>query len=248
MNTGITVNSAQKVYVIPCGTGFTCFGFENAASHHLKMLTDLVHRNTALRGSNVDDSSTTDAVSKHPLAWNSTEDFGQLCGYEKYKSVLGLWCKSPAAAHTYFDPGTLPKVSAILEACRKTDRQLRLFLGDPETGRDWMEEHDTVGRIGRSMGPMKVPLLITDGEMGGGAILTSCVLRIIDASTLKELYRHPKFQEPNLSVHPEDFSPGAYKFRVDRDGQTQARFKKLGSAHSYVAFMLGHAVKVNTRH
>lgn len=248
MQTNISLDPAGKVYVIPSGGGYSCFGFDNTATHHLQMLLQLVYLDQPPRPADAEPQDLMSLAQKHPLAWNDAQDYGQISGYEKYQQVLALWCKSAAAKQTYFAPGTALKVRDILESARKTGRELRLFIGDTETGRDWMGEHDRVGRIGRSMGPMKVPLLIGKDEFGGGAILTDCIVRIIDADTLSELYRHPKYQEPNLTVSPEDYSPGGYKFRVDRDGELQARFKKIGSAHSFVAFMLGHAVKVNTRH
>lgn len=243
MQTGITLNPEQKLYVIPCGSGYSCFGFDNAALHTIQMLTQIV---SVGYGPNA--TGALERANQHPLAWRDS-DYGQLSGYEKYQQVLALWSKSAASNQTYFDPGTDPQVKSILESARKSDRELRLFLGDTETGRDWMDENDVIGRIGRSMGPQKVPLLIAkNSDFGGGAILTACIVRIIDVATMRELYVHPKYQAPNLTVEPEDYSPGGYKFRVDRDGQVQARFKKIGSAHAYVAFMLGHAVKVNTKH
>jgi len=238
---GITLNHDQKLYVIPSGSGYSCFGFDNAALHTMHMLAQIVH----LERGPVS-SFPTPSSFEHPLAWNDS-DYGQISGYEKYQQVLSLWCKSPAAKQTYFDPGTDSKVASILESARKTDRRLRLFLGDTETGRDWMSENDVLGRIGRSMGPMKVPLLVSDGEHGGGAILTACVVRIIDADTLRDLYVHPKYQAPVLTVHPDNTVP-KYAFRVDRDDQPQARFRSVGQAHAYVAFMLGCAVHVRSIH
>ena len=74
--------------------------------------------------------------------------------------------------------GSLPAVA--LAALAGTDRRVRLFLGDPETGRDWGEENDVTGYVGRSTGPSKVPLLLaTRRSMGGGAILVDCVLRML---------------------------------------------------------------------
>ncbi len=241
MPSQITLNESQKLYVIPCGTGYSCFGFDNAALHTIQMLAQIVSADHA-----ADAPGPLELASQHPLAWQDS-DYGQLSGYEKYTQVLSLWTQSPAARSTYFDPGTDPKVKSILESARKNDQRLRLFLGDTETGRDWMDENDVVGRIGRSMGPMKVPLLISDGEFGGGAILTACIVRILDADTLRELYVHPNYQAPVLTVHPDSGTP-KYAFRVDRDDQVHARFKTREQAYGYVAFMLGAATRVRSLH
>jgi hypothetical protein len=49
-----------------------------------------------------------------------------------------------------------------LETDRKNQRKIRLFYGDTQTGQSWFDEHDVVGRIGRSTGSIKVPLLVAD--------------------------------------------------------------------------------------
>lgn len=73
----------------------------------------------------------------------------------------------------------------------KSDR-LRLFYGDTATGECWMEEFDTMGYIGFSIGPQKIPLLIkTRRSKGGCGILDSCIVRIQCGKDV--LYQHPTF-------------------------------------------------------
>jgi hypothetical protein len=241
MPSQITLNQSQQLYVIPCGDGYSCFSFKNTALHTIQMVFQL----TAFERNRTSNDPAPSAF-EHPLAWQDS-DYGQLTGYEKYQKVLALWAKSPASSQTYFEPGTDPKVKQLLERYRKSRTSVRLFFGDTETGRDWMSEYDVFGTIGRSCGPQKVPLLVSDGDFGGGAILTSCVLRIIEVDSLKEVYVHPLYQAPNLSVHPDTKTRG-YRFRVDRDDDVQARFRSLEQAHAYVAFMLGCAVHVRSIH
>ncbi|MFH1740063.1 MAG: hypothetical protein ABIH23_13720, partial [bacterium] len=50
-------------------------------------------------------------------------------------------------------------VVEILEKYRDRSTRIRVFYGDTITGRDWMEENDTMGIVGRSSGQIKVPLL-----------------------------------------------------------------------------------------
>ena len=101
------------------------------------------------------------------------EDYGSLVGYEKYGRAVQAWSLSPLTRTTYFDPGTDAKAAKVLESCRTRERKVRLILGDTSTGEPWLEEHDVVGRIGRSTGSLKVPLLIEPGEHGGSAIPVS---------------------------------------------------------------------------
>lgn len=92
---------------------------------------------------------------------------------------------------TTFDGGTDPKVEKILESARLSKTRLRLEYGDNKTGKAWGDSY--TGTIGRSMGPIKVPLLIkTVRSMGGQAILTANIVRITKGGT--EIYRHPKYQ------------------------------------------------------
>jgi hypothetical protein len=106
----------------------------------------------------------------------TAEMFGVLAGYELYQKAAYAWGCSLMSKKTYFDPGTDPRVQKVLEKYRQSEKLIRIFYGDPQTGRDSCEEWDVVGRIGRSGGLMKVPLLLADGENFGGSILTERVL------------------------------------------------------------------------
>ena len=77
---------------------------------------------------------------------------------------------------------------------RADKRRLRLYYGDAESGLDWLEENNCIGHIGRSMGPVHIPLLIKNTRsMGGGAILDHCVVKIQDVDTKRVLYQHPNY-------------------------------------------------------
>jgi hypothetical protein len=136
------------------------------------------------------------------------------------------------------------------KASYRTGQVLRLFIGDIATGRDWCNEWDVVGFIGRSTGSQKIPLLLEpllEGDRrgysvrsasGGGAILTDCILRIIDVNTRKELYRAANYQVPEFVI-TEERQFKDLPFLATRDGQEQARFASYGEACEYVAFMTG---------
>lgn len=119
--------------------------------------------------------------------------------------------------------------------------------GQRLTGRDWMEETDVVGRIGRSTGSQKVPLLIGPGERCGAAILTDSIVRLMDAHG-SELYRHPNYQAPNLTLSPEideEMRKSGYRWGASRDGSLGARSPNVYSAAEYVEFMVG---RIAVRH
>ena len=65
-----------------------------------------------------------------------------------------------------------------------------------------MNENDTIGTVGRSCGPYKIPLLIKNSRStGGGAILDSCVIRIDSVTRKKILYKQDNFYMPAISVN-----------------------------------------------
>jgi hypothetical protein len=116
------------------------------------------------------------------------------------------------------------------------DVRVRLFLGDPTTGRDWGEENDVTGYVGRSTGPTKVPLLLaTRRSMGGGAILVENVLRMLVDE--RETYRHPLYTAPvwetRESVH------ATHPYQVWRDGKEHAAFRSLAARERWLSFMRG---------
>ncbi len=154
----VTVNMEQRLYVIAAGDGFSCLGFDNARNHGNQIAGRL---------------------GRPELAF-AADDEGSVAGYEKYTRAVHAWGQSPLCQETYFDPGTDPAAAMALESCRNTQRKVRLVLGDTVTGQPWFDEFDVVGRIGRSTGCLKVPLLVEDGEAGGCAILTACLLCLID--------------------------------------------------------------------
>lgn len=215
----ISLNPEQRVYVISCDEGASCFGFDNARDHTNQIA----------------------ALLQRPDLAFGPEHHGFLAGYEKYGQAVHAWSRSPLASRTYFDPGTDPKAAAVLERCRRGGTQVRLILSDTGTGESWLDEYDVVGHIGRSTGLLKVPLLVEPGEDGGPAILTACVLAVVEWHTGRFLYRHPALQLPELSISPST-EPG-YAWDVLRETKVVARFRDIAQAGGYVAFMRGATVE-----
>lgn len=71
----------------------------------------------------------------------------------------------------------------ILENIRANQWRVVVDYGDVNTGTSWHEIHDTTGRIGRSTGRIKIPLLIySSRSWGGGALLDNCIIGIKHAN------------------------------------------------------------------
>lgn len=239
-NQRITINQERRLYVINVGSGYTCFGFDNC----WRGAVELAHR--------------MDMPQRAPQA----SEIGSVECYEKYQSLLADFAKHPASKKTWFEPGTPKKVIDVLQRAINFTRegvdsqQLRLFFGDPETGRDWCEEFETVGFIGRSGGTMKTPLLMEPllKESGflaraesGSPIPTHRVLRIVDVATGEELYRAKNYQLPELEVLV-DTAHKSHRFAVQRDGhETLARFATKEDAEKHIAFLKGYRVSNTPR-
>lgn len=215
----VTINESQRLYVIAFDGAVSCLGFDNARDHANQIAERLRRPELAL----------------------DAEDDATLAGYAKYLRAIQAWGSSTASRHTYFDPGTAPEAARVLERCRTAGNKVRLVLGDTATGESWLDEYDVVGTIGRSIGTLKVPLLIEEGESGGGAILTACLLCVIDWRNGKPVYRHPAYRVMDLTIAPsgDDQRPWA----VRRRDETVAQFSDIGKAAAYLAFMRGLPVE-----
>jgi len=215
----IRINPEQQLYVIDCGEGYTCFGFANARDHANQIAQKLGRPDLAF----------------------TDEDYATLAGYEKYCNAVHAWGQSPLTRTTYFDPGTDQNAAKILESCRAQERKIRLIPGDTHTGEPWLEEHDVVGRIDRSTGTLKVPLLIESGEHGGSAILCASILGIVDWASGNFLYRHPGYREADLCIKPSNAAEQPWD--VLHRGEIVASFQDIGKAGAYVAFMRGATIE-----
>ena len=118
---------------------------------------------------------------------------------------------------------------------------VRVWQGDPQTGRPWAEEHHVLGRIGRSTGRLKIPLLVPPGDCGGPGLLDHCLLRLVAVEGGRVLYQHPKFRLPVFQLvapRPEDV-PLGYVAAVAMDGKLHAQFKAETTARAWIRFMRG---------
>ena len=138
------------------------------------------------------------------------------------------------ASGTAYHENTPEVVVNILDSARTNHTKLKLYYGDVVTGRDWHETMDVTGRIGRSTGNVKIPLLIaTERSHGGGAILDHCIVKIRNFDTGIVLYTNPNYKAPKVDIVPSDM-PEKYTHNVNVDGETYSRHKSLRSAQIMV--------------
>ena len=141
---------------------------------------------------------------------------------------------------TSYHEATPDAVIRVLEAARQSRTRLHISLGDTTNGKDWLEEFESHGYVSRSMGPVKVPLLVANRRsLGGGAILTHCIVRIRTSSGGRLLYQHPKYNHGRLEIRqqPEPVVlPDGRTLTVDvlRDGEVHASFENTEKARRWV--------------
>lgn len=91
---------------------------------------------------------------------------------------------------TSYHKETSPQVIEVLERCRKDHTRIILDYGDVKTGKSWGETCDITGRVGRSTGSIKIPLLVYNSRLlGGGSILDHCIIGIYTSKGKKPLYQ-----------------------------------------------------------
>jgi hypothetical protein len=234
----IALNTEQQQFVISTGNSVSCLGFQvvyEQACELARRIKSVSDKTLLAKG----------MASLLELVSPRKEQIGTLEQYGQYRALMAGYSKLDDNA-TWFDARTPKKVQRVLESARKSGDRIRVFCGDTKTGRDWMEEYDTVGRVGRSMGPMKSPLLIADGECGGPALLTHCIVRIINVTTGEECYRHKKYHCPKMELHEAadyDKAQGyTHTVKVEKDGvmEAYANFKYQADAAVFLAFMNGY--------
>jgi hypothetical protein len=226
MSTSITLDNEQRRFVVANGGGVSCLGFDVVFAQASELAKRLASRGLQVTAP-------------------EKADIGTLGQYRAYQALFAQY-RQVHDITTWFDGRTPPAVRAGLEQLRKSRHRARVFYGDTRTGRAWLEENDVIGRIGRSAGPMKVPLLVAKGEEGGMAVLTHCIVRLVDITTGKDLFRHRDFHLGKLVlVDAADYDkPLGYTCAVksmDEKGELElvANFTTEQEAHRWLAFMAG---------
>lgn len=137
---------------------------------------------------------------------------------------------------TCYHQETPEQVIHILEKLQNSGDEVRIFYGDTQTGQSWHDEFDVVGRIGRSTGNIKIPLLVPKGDCGGPGLLDHCIIRI--DSREETLYQHKKFRvgEMTLSQGNDQQLP----WEVFIDSVLHARFALNAEATKLMSFLQGN--------
>jgi hypothetical protein len=139
---------------------------------------------------------------------------------------------------TYYHNDTPQAVINVLEHVRISGDRIRLFLGDAKTGESWIENNDVLGYVGRSTGPLTVPILLYNARSDGGDhILDQCIVAIL--SKKGWLYKHPTFTPGVWVINTPHKADVKYPYAAHRDGMNIANFETEAKATRFVKFMTG---------
>lgn len=223
------VDQDRALYVLRCGNGYTTVGI--GRTH------DALVRLAAAYG--VTELPPT-ATPEHYDAWRTLDARALLAMRSGTLHPAYRWENGTAYGWNVPDA-----VVRELEWARVNGAPVRLFYGDRDTGRSWMDENDVTGTVERSTGLIKTPLLIVKPrDTGGGAILCNAVVRL-DArnpasGAVRTRYAHPRFHVPTIALRtsPEHAAPG-YPVAALVNGEVHARFATMGKAERWRAFIVG---------
>lgn len=151
-------------------------------------------------------------------------------------------CKCQIVNGTHYHPLTPEKLVTILENLRQSRQRVHFHLGDPQTGVDWMEENDVEGRIGRSTGSCKIPLVIASrNSIGGSSLSTNSIVRIsYTTGHHSSIYQVDNYQQPRVTLRycnmpiPAENRTLRFELFVQGTGTVHARFVNYCSARRYI--------------
>ncbi|MBC8386314.1 MAG: hypothetical protein H8E09_00565 [Gammaproteobacteria bacterium] len=210
----VSINKKQSLYVYKIDNGYSCRGFQSLFDE-----TNLLAKKL-----------------NKPECSVAQNELGTLIVHKKYQQLVKA--SHTVKLGTFFNANTPENICRILEKLRKNGQQIRLFYGDTITGKDWLDECDLQGFIGRSRGPLKIPLLIKPGESSGFGLLDHCIVRIIQVSNGKVLYSHHNYHHSHFEI-VKLYDQGEYVVEITVDGDTHARFKNIDESYHWLAYMTG---------
>lgn len=230
----VTINESQRLFVIKALYGYSTHGFD-VVYNQCRELAKRIKKFGFLKPN-------------EELSPVLESEIGTNAQYQQYGDFLAIIAGRKIG--TWFSYDTPTAVRNVLEQYRKEGGKIRLFYGDRKTGRSWLSENDVLGRVGRSTGTLQIPLLVEGGENGGGGILDSCIIRIIDADTREELYRQKNFHVPEMEIRATDadlakerLSHGVWVKNKEGVFENHANCKSFGKAAQWVAFMDGESTE-----
>lgn len=137
---------------------------------------------------------------------------------------------------TCYQQQTSDQVIRLLEKLQNSGTEVRIYYGDTQTGQSCHDEFDVIGRIGRSTGSIKIPLLVPKGDYCGSGLLDHSIIRI--DSREGTLYQHKKFRVGDMTIGKGITKD--YPWEVFIDNALHARFEINAQAIKFMDFLQGN--------
>ena len=141
---------------------------------------------------------------------------------------------------TWYCLDTPDSVIQILDGAMKNHERIRVFYGDTETGRDWMEIYDTIGYVAHSYGSIKIPLLIKNSRFAGGiGILDDNIVKITIDKVV--VYEQGNYRLPHMEIREASDSLKAigYNYSTFADGKNDFNCETMKQAENHIDFLKG---------
>lgn len=164
-------------------------------------------------------------------------------GLEPYTSIeVGIWIKDENKLEVFSQVDE--KLISVILQYRGSNERLRFWYGDRDTGKSWNEEFEVLGRIGRSSGTFKVPLVLNNSRSCyGGSLMFSPLVRIDEVSSHRTLWKVPNFHVEKLYLQHtpvnRDYPWAVMQLRDNGDVLNVANFKTDVKAKRWIDFMNG---------
>jgi hypothetical protein len=130
------------------------------------------------------------------------------------------------------------KLIHILERCRKNNTRIRVWYGS--NSKVWLEEYDVIGRINRTTGRIKIPILLNNKRsFSGEELLVHRIVRIDDIKEKKTIYKLDGYEMPNFKIREVKIYNNILSYQVLLDNEIKVIFNSLEKAQSWVDFMTG---------
>lgn len=180
MTKNIRLDDEKQFYVVTNGYSESAIGYEEVFAVTGELASRLGQRGISV---------------KAPVP----SAIGSKAQYLQYQRLLTQYAELDDPT-TWFDSRTPQEVKVALEQSRRAGVPVRLFYG--HDGLDALMDWDNVGTITRSAtGPLRCPVL-TVGREEERLITSHFLVRICRVDTNQDLYRHPQYRLPLLSVQP----------------------------------------------
>jgi len=89
-------------------------------------------------------------------------------------------------------------LKSVLDSLVNTKKRVRVWYGNPKTGKAFNEENENIGHVVTAPGFYNILLQSRRGT--GGAILDEYIVKIVDAKKKTILWQHPDFSQATFTA------------------------------------------------